>query len=376
MRYFLDRKGASVAKPLPWAKSWPSLPHLVIAMGLGLGFFHSFRQLPALWIPLSVAFPGLLLVWKWRPALLLTVAAGAFAWGIWQADLRLAVQWPVGQDFSVRGRVVSMPQLGGREYRFLVAPEHWSVEAPAGARPDTILVHGNLPEVPVVGQRWQLQLHSESLASLPGSPFADLARRRFWAGEGGVARLQDARLLPVSRANFQDDIAVAREAVLHASNMALDREAAGFVQALSIGVGNQLPPEIWQVYRDTGTAHLLVISGSHVAMVAGLALWLGQWLWRCTPWLVARWPAQTAGVLCSIPAAWGYASFAGMQIPGERAAWMVTAAALSHLLGRPNNAWQGLSMAALLIVFGNPGALVDVGFWLSLGAVAVLVAIG
>ena len=376
MRYFLDRKGASVAKPLPWAKSWPPLPLLVIAMGLGLGFFHSFRQLPALWIPLSVALPGLLLVWKWRPALLLTVAAGAFAWGIWQADLRLAVQWPVGQDFSVRGRIVSIPQLGGREYRFLVAPEHWPAEAPAGARPDTMLVHGNLPEVPVVGQRWQLRLHSESLASLPGSPFADLARQRFWAREGGVARLQDARLLPVSRMNLQDDIAVAREAVLHASNMALDREAAGFVQALSIGVGNQLPPEIWQVYRDTGTAHLLVISGSHVAAVAGLALWLGQWLWRRIPWLVARWPAQTAGVLCSIPAAWGYASFAGMQIPGERAAWMITAAALAHLLGRPNNAWQGLSLAALLIAFGNPGALVDVGFWLSLGAVAVLVAIG
>ncbi|MBU2848825.1 hypothetical protein HF925_09585, partial [Acidithiobacillus ferriphilus] len=64
---------------------------MAIAAGLGLGLFHSFRQLPALWIPLSGMLFGLLLAWKWRPALLLIAVAGAFAWGIWQADLRLAV---------------------------------------------------------------------------------------------------------------------------------------------------------------------------------------------------------------------------------------------------------------------------------------------
>ncbi len=376
MRYFLDRKGASVAKPLPWANSWPSLPLVVIAAGLGLGFFHSFRQLPTLWIPLSLALLALPLVWKWRPALLLAVAAAAFAWGVWQADLRLAVHWPVDQRFRVEGRVASIPQWGGREYRFRLTPERWSRGMPAGDRPATLLIHGNLPEVPVVGQRWRLDLRSEALASLPGSPFADRARQRFWAGEGGVARVQDGRPLPVSRWNPRDHIAAAREAVLQASNMALDRVAAGFVQALSIGVGNQLPASTWQIYRDTGTAHLLVISGSHVVVVAGLALWLSQWLWRRIPWLVARWPMQTVGVFCSLPAAWAYASFAGMQIPGERAAWMITAAALAHLLGRSSNAWQGLSLAALCIALGNPGALVDVGFWLSLGAVAALVAVG
>ncbi|WP_226818677.1 ComEC/Rec2 family competence protein [Acidithiobacillus montserratensis] len=376
MGYFHNNIRPSVAKLWPGTKSWPSLPLVVLAVGLGMGLFHCFRQLPPLWIPLSLTFMWLPLVWKWRPALLMVLTTAAFSWGIWQAELRLAVHWPLARNFTVEGRIVSIPQLGGREYRFQLAPEHWLKHAPGGARPAILQVHGSLPELPVVGQRWHLQLRSEALSSLPGSPFTDLARQRFWAGIGGVARIENARLLAPSFWSLGDHIAKARQAVLQATNMALDRESAGFVQALSVGVGNQLSPEIWNVYRDTGTAHLLVISGSHVAVVAGLFGWLLQWLWRRVPWLVMRWPAQTAGVLASIPAAWFYASFAGMQIPGERAAWMITAAAVSWLLGRSHRAWQGLALAGLLIVLFNPGAMVDVGFWLSLGAVAALIAVG
>ncbi|WP_414040003.1 ComEC/Rec2 family competence protein [Acidithiobacillus sp. M4-SHS-6] len=376
MGYFHNNIRPSVAKLLPGTKSWPSLPSVVLAVGLGMGLFHSFRQLPPLWISLSITVMVLPLVWKWRPALLMVLAAGAFSWGIWQAEQRLAVHWPIARTFTVEGRIVSIPQLGGREYRFQLAPEGWLEHAPGGKRPAVLQVHGSLPELPVVGQRWHLQLRSEALSSLPSSPFADVARQRFWAGIGGVARIENARLLAPSFWSLEDHIAETRQAALQASNMALDRESAGFVQALSVGVGNQLSPEIWGIYRDTGTAHLLVISGSHVAIVAGLIGWLMQWLWRRVPWLVMRWPAQTAGVLASIPAAWFYASFAGMQIPGERAAWMITAAALSWLLGRSHRAWQGLALAGLLIVLFNPGAMVDVGFWLSLGAVAALIAVG
>ncbi len=376
MGYFHNNIRPSVAKLLPRTKSWPSLPLVVLAAGLGMGLFHCFRQLPPLWIPLFISVLSLALVWKWRAAIGMTLAAGAFAWGVWQADLRLAVHWPVAQTFSVQGRIVSIPQLGGREYRFQWAPEHWQDTAPGRTHPALLQVHGALPEVPVVGQRWWLKLQSEDLRTLPKSPFTDLERQRFWAGIGGVARIKNARLLAPSFWSLGDHIAAAREAVVHATNMALNRESAGFVQALSIGVGNQLSSGIWQIYRDTGTAHLLVISGSHVAVVAGLILWLMQWGWRRIPWLVMRWPARTAGVLASIPAAWAYASFAGMQIPGERAAWMITAAAVAWLLGRSHRAWQGLALAALLIVLFNPGAMVDVGFWLSLGAVAALVAVG
>lgn len=376
MGYFHNNIRPSVAKLLPGTKSWPSLVLVVLAAGLGMGLFHSFRQLPPLWISLLLCLVSLPLAWKWRHGVLLTLAAAAFSWGIWQAESRLAVHWTSARTFSVEGRISSIPQLGGRDYRFQLTPERWSGESPAGKHPVILQIHGSLPELPVVGQRWQLQLHSEALSTLPKSPFADLDRKRFWEGIGGVARIENARLLPSSLWNLGDQIAAARQAVLQATNMALDRESAGFVQALSVGVGNQLSPEIWQVYRDTGTAHLLVISGSHVAVVAGLILWLVQWGWRRIPWLVTRWPAQMAGVLASIPAAWAYASFAGMQIPGERAAWMISAAAIAWLLGRSHQAWQGLALAALLIVLGNPGAMVDVGFWLSLGAVAALVAVG
>ena len=365
----------SVAKGTGQAKSWSGFLPFALAAGLGLGAFQFFSRLPPLWIPLLCALLAAVLAWRWRRWSLPAVAALAFAWGGWQAEQRLRVYWPAQrtEPVSLVGEIVSPPQPLGREIHFLVAP-YWLMDA-GRKRPFPVRIdlHGHLPEEPQSGQIWQFNAHLEPASALPASPFGDAARQRFWADIRATGSIQYAQRLNDPPWSLLRQIEAWRQSVAAASNAILPRAEAGFVQALSVGMGGQIPATVWAAFRDTGTAHLLVISGSHVAVVAGLVFWLTQWLWRRMPWLVNRYPALLAASVASIPAAWTYALFAGFALPAERAALMITAAALARCMGRRSDAWTGLALAALWICLENPGAIREISFWLSFGAVAVLV---
>ncbi|WP_291511107.1 ComEC/Rec2 family competence protein [Acidithiobacillus sp.] len=363
------------AGPL-WAKTWPGMLAVSLAILAGVATFQFWRNLPPM-APAVVLFGlGLLLAWRWRPALLLSIAAAAFLWSNLQALQRLEQVLPAGRDLEVVGRIDGFPQLQQREYRFRLAPSELRVDGRLVAHPPALLeLHGALPEPPVPAQAWRLRVRTESLASLRQSPYMDLARQRFWDGVQGTGKILHAELRPPSTGSPLDFLARMRQTILERSNAALSRSRAGYIQALSIGLGNQIPAEVWQWYRDTGTAHLLVISGSHVAVVTGMWVLFWRFLWRRTPWS-ARWPAQQVAILAGIPMAWIYAFIAGMQTPGERAAWMITVAALAALLGRRHSAWAGLAAAIAAMVLANPGNVVDLGFWLSILAVSVLLLIG
>ena len=53
-----------------------------------------------------------------------------------------------------------------------------------------------------------------------------------------------------------------------------DRPNIALIKALTIGDGNSITQNQWDVFRKTGTTHLVVISGSHVGLVAGLVYFL------------------------------------------------------------------------------------------------------
>ncbi len=277
---------------------------------------------------------------------------------------------------TITGRIADIPQEQRGQWRLHLTPERAEPAALMARLPPLVELHGALPEIPVTGQRWQLEIRTESLQTLRHSAFIDLPRQRFWQGLLGAGRIVSATPLPASSWHPLDRLAQWRSRVVQASNAALPRIWAGYVQALTVGIGNQLPPAVWQIYRDTGTAHLLVISGSHVAVITGFFLWFWRSLWRRVPVLVRRWPAQQAALLAAIPAAWTYAYLAGMQSPGERAAWMITAASVAALLGRRHAAWSGLAFSAAMMALLDPGQVIDLGYWLSILAVAVLISLG
>nr|WP_269570227.1 ComEC/Rec2 family competence protein [Legionella tunisiensis] len=94
--------------------------------------------------------------------------------------------------------------------------------------------------------------------------------------------------------------------------------ALGILQALTLGITFNIDKQQWDLFRRTGTTHLMVISGSHIGLVAGLAYWLIKWLWlRCSR-LCLYWPAiQVASVVAFL---WRLLTLCWQVLPHQHSA--------------------------------------------------------
>ena len=151
---------------------------------------------------------------------------------------------------------------------------------------------------------------------------------------------------------------------------------AGILIALAIGDQQAIAPDLWQSFGRTGITHLMSISGLHVTMLAGLAYALINWLWRRSPRLPLRLPAQHAAALGGMFAAFAYCLLAGFAVPAQRTLYMLAVVALAHLSRRELSASRVLALALLLVLLLDPWAVLAAGFWLSFGAVGLLFFIG
>ncbi len=161
-----------------------------------------------------------------------------------------------------------------------------------------------------------------------------------------------------------------------------DRAMAGVVSALLLGDQAAIERADWDVFRATGVAHLMAISGLHITGMAWLAAAGMGWLWRRSdawsprrPW--SLWlPAPHAAQLCGVVVALLYAVFTGWGVPAQRTVWMLLTVALLR--------WQGLRwpwptvwlLVCAVVLALDPWALLQAGFWLSFVAVGILFASG
>ena len=154
---------------------------------------------------------------------------------------------------------------------------------------------------------------------------------------------------------------------LREAQRALPLVNPGVLAALTIGDAGAIPRADLERYRRTTTMHLLVISGLHVGVVTafgflagrGVAFLLGV---RAKPVAIA------GGLLCGA----GYVLLAGAGLSLVRAFSMSTAGMLALVSGRSVSALGAVGYAAVVVLLVDPMAPLVPGFWLSFGAVAVL----
>ena len=147
---------------------------------------------------------------------------------------------------------------------------------------------------------------------------------------------------------------------------------AGILVALAIGDQNAIDAGQWRLFARTGVSHLMSISGLHVTMVASLFATLVHWLWRRSSALMLRLPARKAAALAGFFTALGYCLIAGFAVPAQRTLYMVGVVALALWVGRASSVSRVLCAALLLVLLLDPWAVLAPGFWLSFGAVAVI----
>lgn len=147
----------------------------------------------------------------------------------------------------------------------------------------------------------------------------------------------------------------------------------GLVLALVTGDQGLISPEEREIFNNTGIAHLIAISGLHITMLAGLACWVVSSLWRLKPCLTDLLPAGLAGQYAGLAIALLYGLLAGWGVPAQRTVLMQAGFLISHLYPGRVSVWNVYWTAMLLSMLIDPWVLFDIGFYLSFGAVGVLI---
>lgn len=149
--------------------------------------------------------------------------------------------------------------------------------------------------------------------------------------------------------------------------------------ALAIGDQAGVARDDWRIFNRSGITHLVSISGMHVTSIAGIVGVLVAAAWRRTRWrgvgLAELMPSRVAGGAAAAVVALLYCLLAGWGVPARRTFFMlsvVLAAAMSRL---PLTAGRVLACAGAGVAALDPWAPLSAGFWLSFGAVAILLRI-
>jgi len=149
-------------------------------------------------------------------------------------------------------------------------------------------------------------------------------------------------------------------------------QSPGFIVALTIGDRYWITDEEWLMLSQTGTNHLMVISGLHISLVAWLAYKLSCFVFRYIPFICLVIPAPRLAAFVALLAAMAYSALAGFSLPVQRALVMVCCLMSGALLLRQTAPFNSLCVALLLVLLIDPLAPASVGFWLSFLAVSML----
>ena len=141
---------------------------------------------------------------------------------------------------------------------------------------------------------------------------------------------------------------------------------------LGLGMGERLvlPAEIKVLMQNTGTSHLMAISGLHIALAASLIVLLLRGLQSLFP---GRWIGWRLPLLAGLAGAVGYAWLTGMQPPALRTCVGLAVCCALRLSGQRWTAWQVWLCCLGAILVADPLAVLSQSLWLSAFAVAGLI---
>ncbi|MEO5669725.1 MAG: DNA internalization-related competence protein ComEC/Rec2 [Ramlibacter sp.] len=298
-----------------------------------------------------------------------------------------------GRDIAVVGVVAAMPQRNETGLRFRLQVESASI----GDRPVRVPAQIQLGwyGAPVpdatgalefqrqaadlrAGERWRMTVR---LKAPHGNSNPHGFDYELWLWEQGLQATGYVRAGPRDTpperfaTTWRHPVELARQSVRDAvfAHVA-DRKTAGLLAALIVGDQNAIDRADWDIFRATGVAHLMSISGLHITMFAWAAAWLVGMLWRRSQALCLAWPAQHAALVGGICLATAYALFSGWGVPAQRTVWMLATVGMLRLSGRRWPWPQVWLLACAVVVTIDPWALLQPGFWLSFVAVGVLFA--
>ncbi len=278
-----------------------------------------------------------------------------------------------GATVTLRGQITDDPEATAQRIEFVLGVE--SIDRGEGPDPVNLnaLVYGEPPEGFVASREPPYFRRGDRLA-LSGTvhrprTLAERDYASYLANQGisGVVYSRDVTLVGLpeeSRSGWRDWIFDLRRDLSESIQQHLPEPQSAVARALLLGQRGPLPEDLKEEFRNTGTAHLLAISGLHVGVLMALALGI------CSAVLGRGW-----GMYLIIPLLliWLYALISGLPLSVVRAAIMGSVVLAALALGRPRAVLPTLSLSAAVMVAVSPQALQQVSFQLSFAGIAGIV---
>lgn len=346
---------------------------LGVLVGGFIPFLPDFSVTLLFWLPLLLA--------RWCRYLSLAAAFCLGVWWLlWQGSIHQRNILPAEleqQDLWASGTVTGLPQESASSTRLVFIAESLCTGADRQScvmspqqSGKKLLLNDYDSRRYLPGEHWLLQVRLKRPHGFANPGGFDYERWLFEENIAATGYVRDAlrgNTVPSWGSGF-DRLRLGFRNLLRE----LPLESPGFIAALTIGDRFGISDRQWQLLTQTGTNHLMVISGLHIGLVAWLVYHGAAVVFRGWPALGLMLPVSRLAAGTAMLAAFCYSGLAGFSLPVQRALVMVCCLMSGHLLVRQTAPFNNLCLALLLVLLLDPLAPQSAGFWLSFTAVALL----
>jgi competence protein ComEC len=304
----------------------------------------------------------------------LTIVVFGICWAQLHASHYLARVLPetlAGTDLLVTGRIDDIPVTDANVQRFFVDIDRFEDEQHERPLPKRIKLSWYDGEPVRAGETWRFNVRLKPPHGFLNPGGFDYEA---WLMQNGVHATGYVRNGEVNRkltsAVAYDSAAMRQHIAERVGTLLGDSAFTGLITALAVGDRSAIEQDQWQVLINSGTNHLMAISGLHIGLAAAFGYWLCRWL---VPVRLMHWiPAQHAAMLGALVFALIYAMLAGFAIPTQRAVLMLICTVGALLLRRQSRPHNVLAFALIIVLLWDPASVLSAGFWFSFLAVAAI----
>lgn len=297
------------------------------------------------------------------------------------------------KNITLIGTIDSLPTLREQSKSFDFAVEHAELEGQPVTVPPKILLSWNetfQPEnsslIPDLhpGERWRLNVQLKRPHSNANPYGFDYEARLLQQNIRATGYVKDDKKLDIKNRLLEPFVMTpgnlidrARSQLREHIQQALpDGRYTGMITALVIGDQQGINASDWDIFNRTGISHLVSISGLHITLISSMFAALISLLWRYSFFtrmqLPVLFPAQKIAAIAGGAMAWFYVLLAGFGVPSQRTLYMLLVVAVAIWSGRITRVSYILFAALGVVLLYDPWAVQAPGFWLSFGAVGII----
>ncbi len=264
-------------------------------------------------------------------------------------------------DYSKNYQVVNWLEIKGRE-RFPNPPQKISI--------NLIKNFDNISVNDVIAVRMMLQ--PAKAREFPDDFDFSLDAKFKKIGAYGFA-IGEARILKKAEiSSLEQWFLDLREKVRSKIENTLEGDVSAIALAFLIGDQNRISKNLMSDIRNSGLAHLLSISGFHLALASAIFFVSTRFILSRSAFLILNFDIKKAAAIAAISGTYFYLKIAASPIPAQRAFIMVLLVLIALFVGQKINSKRAIMTAVLVLILYNPLAVFNISFQLSFAAILVL----